>query len=149
MPPEAMARELVVHLDRTMRRFILGGVDRDSAERFSRSEISIVDLLGAEGPMAMGEVAARTRMPLSTATRVVGRLVERGMLERERPEENRRVVRVALAAGGRRFYRAALGARISGAQRMLECLGERDSRELIRLLQKVADSIARTGESEQ
>jgi DNA-binding MarR family transcriptional regulator len=136
------ARELVTHLDRAMRRLVLAGTEHGPAESFSRSEIAVVDTVGAEGPMSMGAIAGRVRLPLSTATRVVDRLVARGMLQRERPEDNRRVVRVALATGGRKFYQAALRSRIAGAQRMLDRLTESEQSDLVRLFRKIADSIA-------
>ena len=139
--PEAAARELVTHLDRTMRRVVLAG-GRGPDESFSRSEIAVLDTIGAEGPLAMGEVAARVRLPLSTASRVVDRLVPRGMVERERPEENRRVVRVALGTGGRAFYKAALRSRITGARHMLRCLTANERNELVRLFRKIAASVA-------
>lgn len=141
----AAARELVTYLDRAMRRLVLAG-EHGPPQSFSRSEIAVVDTLGAEGPLAMGEVAARVRLPLSTATRVVDRLVARGMLERERPENNRRVVRVALAIGGRAFYRAAVRSRIAGMKRMLQCVTEAERSDLVRLFRKIAASIAEESE---
>lgn len=144
-PKEALergARELVIHLDRAMRRLVLAGDEHEPHESFSRSEITVLDTLGAEGAMTMGAMAARVRLPLSTASRVVDRLVSRGMLERERPVENRRIVRVTLAESGRRLYRAALAGRIAGAERMLAGLAVRERQELIRLFQKIAESIA-------
>ena len=124
------ARELATHLDRAMRRLVLVGSEPGIAESFSRSEIAVLDTVGAEGPMTMGEIAGRVRMPLSTATRVVDRLVARELVQRERPEDNRRVVRVALAPAGHAFYQAALRSRIAGAQRMLQRLTEDEQREL-------------------
>jgi DNA-binding MarR family transcriptional regulator len=142
-PLTGSARELVTHLDRAMRQMFLAGDEpQPTAESFSRSEIAVVDTLGAEGSMAMGELAGRVRMPLSTATRVVDRLVARKIVQRERPEDNRRVVRVALAPPGDAFYQAALSSRIAGAQRMLQRLTEGEQRELVRLFRKIADSIA-------
>jgi DNA-binding MarR family transcriptional regulator len=114
--------------------------------RFSRSEIAVVDTLGAEGAMAMGEVAARVQLPLSTATRVVDRLVARGMLQRERLEDNRRVVRVALAGEGRRFHQVAVSSRVAGAHRMLQHLSDGEQRDLIRLFRKIVDSMAEESE---
>jgi len=142
-PLEGSARELVTYLDRAMRwMFLTGDEHAPPPERFSRSEIAVVDTLGAEGSMAMGELAGRVRLPLSTATRVVDRLVARKIVQRERPEDNRRVVRVALAPAGGAFYQAALRSRIAGAQRMLQRLTEGEQRELVRLFRKIADSIA-------
>ncbi len=138
---EGGARELVMHLDRAMRRLVLTEVEPDSHESFSRSEIAVLDTLGAEGSTTMGLLAARVRMPLSTVTRVVDRLVERKLVQRERPEENRRIVRVTLATAGQAFYRAALKSRVAGAERMLARLTAAEQRALIRLFQKIAISI--------
>jgi DNA-binding MarR family transcriptional regulator len=135
------ALELVTYLDRAMRRLVLTDVKPDSGESFSRSEIAVLDTLGAQGPATMGLLAARVRMPLSTVTRVVDRLVGRKLVQRERPEENRRIVRVALATAGQAFYRAALKSRVAGAERMLARLTTAEQRELIRLFQKIAMSI--------
>jgi DNA-binding MarR family transcriptional regulator len=136
------ARQLVTHLDRAMRRFVLAGNEQGVPESFSRSEIAVLDTVGAEGPMTMGEVAGRVRMPLSTATRVVDRLVVRKLVQRERPEDNRRVVRVALAPAGHAFYQAALRSRITGAQRMLQRLTENERREFVRLFRKIAEFVS-------
>ena len=140
-PIEGGARELVTHLDRAMRRLVLTDIESDSHESFSRSEIAVLDTLGAEGSKTMGLLAARVRMPLSTVTRVVDRLVGRKLVQRERPEENRRIVRVALATAGQAFYRAALKSRVAGAERMLDRLTAAEQRELIRLFQKIAISV--------
>jgi len=140
-PIEGSAHELVTHLDRAMRRLVLTAIEPDSHERFSRSEIAVLDTLGAEGFTTMGRLAVRVRMPLSTVTRVVDRLVGRKLLRRERPEDNRRIVRVALATGGQAFYRAALKSRVAGAERMLARLTGAEQRELIRLFHKIALSV--------
>jgi len=140
-PIEGGAHELVTHLDRAMRRLVLTAVESDSHESFSRSEIAVVDTLGAEGSTTMGLLAVRVRMPLSTVTRVVDRLVGRKLVRRERPEDNRRIVRVALATAGQAFYRAALKSRVAGAERMLARLTAAEQREFIRLFHKIAVSI--------
>lgn len=139
---ESHARELIHHVDRIIRRLLLTHDLEHAEEPFSRQEIGVVDTLGAEGPMTMGELARRLRLPLSTATRVVDRLVAREVVRRERPEENRRVVRVELAAKGRAFYRSALAARVAAHRAMLQTLTLDERRELIRLFRKIAASIA-------
>ncbi len=140
-PGVAEARDLVAHLDRTMRRLVFSGGRRAAPFTFSRSEIAVFDTLGAEGPLSMSVVAARTRMPLSTATRVVDRLVARDLVRRERPDDNRRIVRVALTSEGRRVYRSALAERIAGVRRMLQCLTAAEGHELIRLFRKIGDAV--------
>lgn len=137
-----LARELVGHLDLLMRVLVLGGeVGDDAPPRISRSEVAVLDTLGAEGAMSMGELAARVRVPLSTATRIVDRMVERDLVQRERPEDNRRVVRVALAGAGRRFYDEALAARVMGTERMLHYLTAAEQLQLLRLYRKMSQGL--------
>lgn len=129
------AKELITR----MRQLLLADEGDDSPMRFRRSEIAVLDTLGAEGPIVMGQLARRLRLPLSTATRIVNRLVEGKMVRRERLENNRRVVQVRLAQVGLRYYRAALDSRMAGAQQMLRRLDGCERRELVRLIRKIAD----------
>lgn len=139
---EGHARELVDHVDRVIRRLLFTQELPRAEERFSRQEIGVVDTLGAGGPMSMGELAKRLRLPLSTGTRVVDGLVARDVVRRERPEENRRVVRVALTAKGRALYQAALAARVAAVRVMLQTLRLDERRELIRLFRRIAAAVA-------
>lgn len=72
-----------------------------------------------EGPIALGDVAAREQVAPPTVTKVVGRLEELGLVERRIDVVDRRVCRVAVTAAGRRWIdvdsrrrRAWLAARI-------------------------------------
>ncbi len=132
-----------------MRVLVLGGEGGEPQQRISRSEIAVLDTLGAEGTMAMGELAARVRVPLSTATRIVDRMVERRLVRRERPEDNRRVVRVALAPAGQRFYDEALTARMAGTEQMLRYLTVREQEALLRLYSKMSEGLRHDAEAEE
>lgn len=139
---EGHARELVLHLDGIMRRLVFSQELPAPEESLSRQEIGVVDTVGAAGPLTMGELSKRLRLPLSTGTRVVDGLVARDVLRRERPEDNRRVVRVELTAKGRAFYQAALAARVAAFRVVLQALRLDERRELIRLFRKIATAVA-------
>src|SRR3989442_15724376 len=64
------------------------------------SALSSIDRLG---PLTLGELAAAERVQPPTVTRVVGRLEEQGLVEREADPADRRVARVRSSAEGRRF----------------------------------------------
>jgi len=147
-PVARRARELADHLDRMMRVLVLAGEVEEQPQRIARSEIAVIDTLGAEGSMPMGELAARVRVPVSTATRVVDRMVERALVQRERPEDDRRTVLVALAPAGRRFYDDALAARVAGFERMLRALAASEQEELLRLYRKMSAGIDAEGDAE-
>ncbi len=136
------ARELVLHLDHIMRRLMFSEESPAPEEPLSPREIGVVDTLGATGSMMMGDLARRLRLPLSTGTRIVDGLVTRDLVQRERPEENRRVVRVALTPKGHAFYQAALAARVTAARAMLKSLHREERHELLRLFRKIAIAVA-------
>ena len=75
--------------------------------------------LSVAGRRRMGELAEDLGVKLPTATRIVDRLVERGLVERSASPEDRRVVWVeptpegaALAEAARRFRRGVMVARL-------------------------------------
>jgi DNA-binding MarR family transcriptional regulator len=83
------------------------------------SALTAVVTLGAP---TLGEIAAAERVAAPTATKIVGRLEEAGLVVREQDAEDRRVVRVRLTAEGRRFVertRARAGAYLARRLRTL------------------------------
>ncbi|MDP9442757.1 MAG: MarR family transcriptional regulator, partial [Actinomycetota bacterium] len=55
------------------------------------------------GPLTLGELAAVERVQPPTVTKLVARLEEMGFVHREADPQDRRVSRVRLAVGGRRY----------------------------------------------
>ena len=86
------------------------------------------------GRRRMGELAEDLGVKVPTMTRMVDRLVERGLVAREAFEDDRRVVQVAptaegerIAAEARAFRRGVIGSRLAGLdddvrQRVLDAL---------------------------
>lgn len=58
-----------------------------------------------DGPIRMGELADRLLVANSSCTRIVGRLVAAGLVERRRGRHDRREVLVLLTPAGRRLHR--------------------------------------------
>jgi DNA-binding MarR family transcriptional regulator len=101
-------------------------------------QIHAVMWLGQDGPLTMGELAARLGVTEKTITGLVDRLEAAGYLARERDASDRRVVRARLTGHGH-----AAGAEIDrhvdeklGA--VLGLLEPADRRELFRILEKLA-----------
>ena len=57
--------------------------------------------LDTEGPLPMSRLAEAMDVSQASATGIVDRMEQRGLVERLRDDADRRVVRVALADGGR------------------------------------------------
>lgn len=72
---------------------------------FSVSKIELITLLIVDrrGKIIMSEIADFIRVPLSTATGVINRLVHNELLQRERSESDRRIVTVYLSEKGQQM----------------------------------------------
>jgi DNA-binding MarR family transcriptional regulator len=81
-----------------------------------------------EGPdhLSMGELAGRQGMALNSATAIVDRLVNAGLLERRPDPADRRVVRVSATPAGGRLKAAISAARRAEYQRLLAELSTED-----------------------
>ena len=67
----------------------------------SQFELMALTLSDRPQPVTMGGLAQGMSVPVSTATGIVDRLVKKGLLERGRNDDDRRVVTVCLSAGGK------------------------------------------------
>ena len=80
-----------------------------------------------DGPLAMSELAVRTGVALSTATRMVQGLERSGLVgPSDVPDEDRRRRYVQLTPGGRRAVREADDAARNRLRGLLASLGERE-----------------------
>jgi DNA-binding MarR family transcriptional regulator len=82
--------------------------ERDKVARFelSFSQIYLLQLLRRKSPSRMSEVSAELGIPVSTATRLVGRLERMNLVNRSRDGKDRRVVYVSLNSNGEYAVRA-------------------------------------------
>ncbi len=95
-PPElALAfRETVTRLGRQIR--------RQASTGMPLMQIAVLTIVDQE-TLTVGELASREHVRSQTMTAVVDRLEEQGFVERRRDHRDRRVVRVAITAKGRRY----------------------------------------------
>ena len=82
--------------------------------------LNILTLLEAAGPMPMGRLAEQLDISVASMTGVIDRMEARGIVERRRDSEDRRVILVHTGKGGRKLIedigrrrRMALGALLS------------------------------------
>ncbi|HYK94954.1 MAG TPA: MarR family transcriptional regulator [Candidatus Dormibacteraeota bacterium] len=67
----------------------------------SLAHLNVLILLEANGPMPMGRVADALDISVASATGIVDRMESRGLVERHRNADDRRVVLVVPAAGAK------------------------------------------------
>ena len=67
----------------------------------------LVNLEEAERPVRMNELASRILASKSGLTRVIDRMEEAGLVERHRPQNDRRAIEIVLTAKGAEAFEAA------------------------------------------
>ncbi|GGM59895.1 MarR family winged helix-turn-helix transcriptional regulator [Dactylosporangium sucinum] len=71
----------------------------------SLSQAAALHALDTEPPLSQQELAARLRLEKSSVSRLVGDLERRGLLERRRDEDNRRLNQLRLTDAGRAAHK--------------------------------------------
>jgi len=125
---EAVLDELAANapfrMMRSMRRWPSGPL--------SLVHLHVLMLLAAEGSQPMRSLADTLDVSQASMTGIVDRMEQRGLVERQRDESDRRVIRVALSDGGRQIL-SGMGTERRGRLAML--LEELTDDELAGLLQ--------------
>ena len=91
-----LAVRLRLVIARTARR-----LRQEAGEELSPSQAAALATIDRHGPLTPSELAARERIQRPTATRVIARLEEAGLVDRTRDPVDRRSCLVGLAPGGR------------------------------------------------
>lgn len=85
--------------------FVAQMQQQDGLTDLNKQESNVIFKLGEVGAMIMRELAETLRLHVSTMPGIVDKLTEKGFVERERPEDDRRIVRVDLTEKGANAYR--------------------------------------------
>ena len=110
--------------------------DRNEPE-CSPTELRALAALGRSGTLIMRDLAAILKVPLSTATHTVDKLVAKGLVERRRITEDRRVVQIGFSKRGQKINQYVVDARLAAARRMIEPLTAVDRADFLRQIAKL------------
>jgi 4'-phosphopantetheinyl transferase len=108
--------------------------------------LQVLTVLETDGPVPMGALADSLDVSQASATGIVDRMEQRGLIERRRDDEDRRVIRVALTEAGTRLL---AGVAADRRERLAVLLGELTDDELdgfLRGLRALREARARLGE---
>ncbi len=108
----------------------------------SLDEYDVLHQLAAHrAPMRMGDLAERLVVANSSCHRIVGRLVEAGLVDRARGDVDRREVLVSLTSSGRRLRRRMAVVHTRDIERLFgDPLGDVEHRALGRALDRLEHS---------
>ena len=120
---------------------------RQGGLKLSRQEGFAVNALGRGGPATMGSLAEKMSSSMSALTAIVDRLVQQGVVIRERSEEDRRIVRIGLTTKGVAFYEEHLKMQLDLSRKMLSRLSAQEQDALLDILRKIVEGLSDDSES--
>ena len=105
-------------------------------------------VLAQRGPRRPADLAAALAVTPSTGTRMCDRLVARGLVRRDRPEDDRRAVAVSLSDTGQALVRDVTRRRRADLSRLLGGLPTGRRRDVVDALRAFSDAAGEVPETE-
>jgi 4'-phosphopantetheinyl transferase len=99
--------------------------------RMSLVHLNVLFVLSGEGPLPMNRLAELLDVSQASATGIVDRMEQRGLVARERDGEDRRVVRVVLRPEGEGLIASLAEGRRDKMIRLLDALADDDAAALL------------------
>lgn len=105
-------------------------------------QFGVLEALHHLGSLSLGDLADKLLVSGGNITYVMDRLEERGLVERERSEEDRRVILARLTPEGRELVADAFPDHASYVRELMDALEPSEEKELRRLLKKLGKSVS-------
>lgn len=118
------------------------------SDELSIQELKIIDYLGQRESGIMREISEYLQVAVSTMTGIVDKLEEKGLVKRERNNEDRRIVRVLLTGKGRKLYKSYVENYLDMSRQMLQSLSDDEQKIYLELTKKIAHGAAHFTTSE-
>lgn len=110
-------------------------------KRLTSSQFGVIEALFHLGPLCQGELAAKLLRSGASLTSVVEGLENRGLVVRQRTEEDKRFVRVALTGKGRKLVQETFPAHAATAARLFSVLTVEEQEQLRGLCRKLGTGV--------
>jgi DNA-binding MarR family transcriptional regulator len=139
-PTKELVEQLTRAFERFTRRFKVAeaaaAADNALNALDAQTLVSVADKPGC----GLGEAARDLKVAMTTMSSAVDRLVKKGLIERRRPEGDRRAVELTATSKGRKVVADQKAAYRLACRAMLRALDPGERIELIRLTEKIADA---------
>jgi DNA-binding MarR family transcriptional regulator len=142
-PDAELASRLRLAITRTARR-----LRQEAGTDLSPSQVAALATIDRHGPLAPSELAERERIRRPTATRVLGRLVETGLVDRIPDPADGRSAIVSMSAEGRALLRRLRRRKTAYLATRIRDLPPEDLRALDRATEVLESILARDGDGE-
>jgi len=117
-----------------------GALKRWHEGALSLVHLNVLMLLRARGPLTMTHLAELLDVSVASATGIVDRMEKKGVIERRRSEEDRRVVEVLVKDTGEQIFSAMQAERQIRLNRLLEEINDADLAALLQGLRAFGDA---------
>jgi len=107
----------------------------------TKREFTLIIFIGNTGNTIMRDVADFLQIPVSTATGIVDKLVEKGYVKRFHSDEDRRIVQVCLDKQGKIAFDLLQRQMITMCHRILTDLSTKDQDCFIDILDKISSNL--------
>jgi DNA-binding MarR family transcriptional regulator len=107
----------------------------------SPAQLHVLGVLREVAPITVSHLATRLGISPPSASAIVDRMVDGGLVSRERSEEDRRIVSVSLTAAGEARLKEAIGGRRGWLERVLGRLEGTELRDTIRVLHRLEQAL--------
>ena len=130
-PQRPLVQETLAELSAWNPREFITAFQRWHQGSISLIHLNVLTLLEATGPMSMGRLAEALDISVASITGVIDRMEARGLVERRRDAEDRRVVLVQPAKGAKKVFGDIDGRRRKALKMLLSRLSDKELQGLL------------------
>ncbi len=135
------SEEMAKMVPRMLREFTRKQESILSKGNIALPHVVILDCLREMGSLTMGELARILNLTMSAVTVIIDKMVELGLVKRERSKQDRRIVNVMLLKKGRETAEKVDEARKVMTSEIYSVLSGEERVEYLRLIRKVYESL--------
>ena len=134
---DQFTRDVGTTIMRLVGKFRHSGIELVAEVELSQPQAMVLIELLDSGTITMGELSKRLQITHGVVTRIVDRLLEKGMVTRERDANDRRVVLVSISKEGRNFAEKMIDYHLEKMRSIFVGISRRDREEFLSFLQKI------------
>ncbi len=107
----------------------------------TKREFSLLVMMGRSGSMIMREIAGFLKVPLSTATGIIDKLIQKGYVVRDTSPDDRRIIIVQLSAEGRNIYNSLQEKMYCMCEQLLESFSREDRTQFVDYMNRAIQAL--------
>ncbi|KAB2685792.1 MarR family winged helix-turn-helix transcriptional regulator [Brucella pseudogrignonensis] len=138
-PTPDQIEQLAVAFERFTRRFKVAEATAAMQNSLNALDIQALLYIDEHPGCTLGDVARHLQVALTTMSSSVDRLVRREIIQRQRPETNRRSVALSLTDKGHQVVAGYIDGYRASCKAMLEALDPADQIRFLHLTQQIAN----------